>query len=54
MTPEGVARWSLQAKDENLQFLWIYYGYPSSTYEGISVERMRYNCGAALAKEMPA
>ena len=31
-------------------FLWIYYGYPSSTYEGISVERMRYNCGAALAK----
>jgi len=30
-------------------FLWIYYGYPSSSYEGISVERMRYNCGAKLA-----
>lgn len=31
-------------------FLWIYYGYPSSSYEGISVEQMRYNCGCALAK----
>lgn len=31
-------------------FLWIYYGYPSSSYEGISVEKMRYNCGALLAK----
>ncbi len=31
-------------------FLWIYYGYPSSSYEGISVEKMRYNCGKALAE----
>ncbi|MGN1420823.1 MAG: amidophosphoribosyltransferase [Eubacterium sp.] len=31
-------------------FLWIYYGYPSSSYEGISVEKMRYNCGKALAQ----
>lgn len=31
-------------------FLWIYYGYPSSAYEGLSVEKMRYNCGMALAK----
>lgn len=31
-------------------FLWIYYGYPSSAYEGLSVESMRYNCGRALAK----
>ena len=30
-------------------FLWIYYGYPSSSYEGISVEKMRYNCGAKMA-----
>ena len=30
-------------------FLWIYYGYPSSSYEGISVEKMRYRCGEALA-----
>ena len=31
-------------------FLWIYYGYPSASYEGISVEKMRYNCGKALAR----
>ena len=31
-------------------FLWVYYGYPSSSYEGISVEKMRYNCGKAMAK----
>ena len=30
-------------------FLWIYYGYPTSTYEGVNVEDMRYNCGAMLA-----
>ncbi len=30
-------------------FLWVYYGYPASSYEGLSVERMRYNCGSALA-----
>ncbi len=31
-------------------FLWVYYGYPASSYEGISVEQMRYNCGAMMAK----
>ena len=31
-------------------FLWIYYGYPSSSYEGKNVEEVRYNCGAFLAK----
>ena len=30
-------------------FLWVYYGYPSSSYEGISVERMRCNCGKYMA-----
>ncbi|MBQ9162785.1 MAG: amidophosphoribosyltransferase [Clostridia bacterium] len=30
-------------------FLWIYYGYPSSSYEGHSVEQARYNCGRLLA-----
>jgi amidophosphoribosyltransferase len=30
-------------------FLWIYYGYPASSYEGINVETARYRCGAALA-----
>ncbi len=31
-------------------FLWVYYGYPSSSYEGVSVEKMRYNCGEKMAK----
>ena len=31
-------------------FLWVYYGYPSSSYEGVSGEKMRYNCGSCLAK----
>ena len=30
-------------------FLWVYYGYPTSSYEGINVEEMRYNCGRILA-----
>ncbi len=31
-------------------FLWVYYGYPASSYEGISVEKMRYNCGQKMAQ----
>lgn len=31
-------------------FLWVYYGYPSSSYEGVSVEKMRYNCGEKMAE----
>jgi len=31
-------------------FLWVYYGYPASEYEGVNVESVRYRCGAALAK----
>lgn len=30
-------------------FLWVYYGYPASQYEGVNVEATRYRCGAALA-----
>jgi len=32
-------------------FLWVYYGYPSSNYEGINVEDVRYRCGACLGQE---
>jgi amidophosphoribosyltransferase len=32
-------------------FLWVYYGYPASNYEGINVETVRYKCGAYLRKE---
>ena len=51
VTPEGI-KILMPAGDKMkiCTFLWVYYGYPSSSYEGISVEKMRYNCGAALAK----
>jgi len=32
-------------------FLWVYYGYPASSYEGINVEFVRYKCGAYLRRE---
>ena len=32
-------------------FLWVYYGYPTSYYEGINVEETRYSCGAAVARK---
>ncbi len=51
VTPEGVKTLAAPGKDMKIcTFLWIYYGYPSSSYEGISVEQMRYNCGAKLAE----
>lgn len=51
VTPEGVQTLVQPGKDMKIcTFLWIYYGYPSSSYEGISVEQMRYNCGAKLAE----
>ncbi|MCD8015879.1 MAG: amidophosphoribosyltransferase [Lachnospiraceae bacterium] len=31
-------------------FLWVYYGYPTASYEGVNVEEMRYRCGGMLAK----
>lgn len=31
-------------------FLWVYYGYPASSYEGTSVEQMRYRCGQKMAQ----
>ncbi|MBE5877713.1 MAG: amidophosphoribosyltransferase [Lachnospiraceae bacterium] len=51
VTPEAVKPLVAPGKDMKIcTFLWVYYGYPSSSYEGVSVEKMRYNCGAELAK----
>ena len=51
MTDSEVKTLIAPGKDMKIcTFLWIYYGYPSSSYEGLSVETMRYNCGKALAK----
>ena len=50
VTPESVQTLVSPGKDMKIcTFLWVYYGYPSSAYEGISVEQMRYNCGSLLA-----
>lgn len=51
VTPEGVKTLVNPGKDMKIcTFLWVYYGYPSSSYEGVSVERMRNNCGSLLAE----
>ena len=51
VTPEDVE--TLQKPGEKMRicsFLWVYYGYPTSTYEGVNVEEMRYKCGDMLAQ----
>lgn len=34
-------------------FLWVYYGFPTSSYEGINVEDVRYNCGKTMGESDP-
>ena len=44
---------TLQPPGDQMQicsFLWVYYGYPASSYEGINVEVVRNRCGRALAR----
>lgn len=51
VTPESVE--TLSEAGEEMQicsFLWVYYGYPTASYEGVNVENMRYQCGRLLAK----
>ena len=51
ITPESVE--TLVQPGEKMRicsFLWVYYGYPTSSYEGVNVEEMRYRCGSMLAK----
>lgn len=51
ITPEGVETLSAPREDMKIcSFLWVYYGYPTSSYEGVNVEDMRYKCGSMLAK----
>jgi len=51
LSPEGIEKISPPGdKMKICAFLWVYYGYPSSTYEGMNVEVMRYRNGAAMAK----
>lgn len=51
LTPDGLEQ--VSPPGDRMQictFLWIYYGFPASSYEGINVEEARYRCGAALAR----
>ncbi len=51
ITPEGVETLREPRKEMRIcSFLWVYYGYPTSAYEGVNVEEMRYKCGSMLAK----
>ena len=43
----------LKKPEENMQicaFLWVYYGFPASNYEGKNVEMVRNDCGRAQAR----
>lgn len=54
ITPDGVEQ--RKQPGDTLQicgFLWVYYGYPASSYEGINVEWVRNRCGAFLARRHP-
>jgi len=52
ITPQGMEKQLLPLDQLRIcSFHWIYYGYPASTYEDRNVESVRYNCGAALAKQ---
>ena len=51
LTPEGVTMLVKPgSKMKICTFLWVYYGYPTSEYEGVSVETMRYKCGEHMAR----
>ena len=51
VSPDGVEQKSPPGDRMQIcSFLWVYYGYPASSYEGINVEDVRNRCGAALAR----
>ncbi len=50
--PEGFNILSPAGKEMKIcAFLWSYYGYPNSNYEGVNVEVMRYKNGAIMARD---
>ena len=51
LTPTGEKTLVAPGKKKRVcSFLWSYYGYPTSTYEGVNVEMMRYRNGELLAE----
>ena len=52
ITADGFETLSPAGKDMKIcGFLWTYYGYPNSNYEGINVEVMRYRNGEIMARD---
>ncbi len=51
LSPESMVQLAPPGKKKRIcSFLWSYYGYPTSTYEGVNVEVMRYRNGAIMAQ----
>ena len=51
LDPDSMTQLAEPGKEMHIcAFLWSYYGYPTSNYEGINVEAMRYRNGAAIAE----
>ena len=51
LTPDAMIQLAKPGNEMRMcAFLWSYYGYPTSNYEGINVEAMRYRNGAAIAE----
>jgi len=51
LSSEGIKQLKPEGNEKKIcSFLWIYTGSPSSSYDGISVERTRERCGSYLAK----
>ena len=52
LTPDSMTQLAAPGKEMRMRaFLWSYYGYPTSTYEGVNVEAMRYRNGASIAEQ---
>ena len=51
ITPNGIKQFAEPGKKKKIcSFLWSYYGYPTSTYEGVNVEAMRCRNGEIMAQ----
>lgn len=50
LTPDSMEQLAAPGRKKRVcSFLWTYYGYPTSTYEGVNVEAMRYRNGEIMA-----
>ena len=51
LSPDGMTQLAAPGDKKRIcSFLWTYYGYPTSTYEGVNVEAMRYRNGEIMAE----